>query len=152
MVSTVLIDKDAAIAAIKRLEIDGPQMIWSSDAIDAVQGVEPDAPHVPDVDRVIDNMRVIRKWASTGASVTVAKVLDEALALIEAQQKTLDEIDKYVRELDKAVNKPGIKSAEEALLAMGEKYILFFRKHPDYFHFLFQRANIKIHHILVWMI
>ena len=46
----MLIDKDAAIAAIRRLEIDGPQMIWSSDAIDAVQGVEPDAPHVPDVD------------------------------------------------------------------------------------------------------
>lgn len=36
----MLIDKDAAIAAIRRLEIDGPQMIWSSDAIDAVQGVE----------------------------------------------------------------------------------------------------------------
>ena len=33
----MLIDKDAAIAAIRRLEIDGPQMIWSSDAIDAVQ-------------------------------------------------------------------------------------------------------------------
>ena len=108
----MLIDKDAAIAAIKKLEIDGPQMIWSSDAIDAVQGVEPDAPHVPDVGRVIDNMRVIRTWASCGAITqgdcpSVTKILDEALALIEAQQKTLDEIDKYVRELDRAVNGNG---------------------------------------------
>lgn len=97
----MLIDKDAAIAAIRRLEIDGPQMIWSSDAIDAVQGVEPDAPHVPDVEKVIGNLRVIRSWASCGATAT--KVLDDALALIEAQRRTLDEIDKYVRELDKAV-------------------------------------------------
>ena len=34
-------------------------------------------------------------------------ILDNALALIEAQRKTLDEIDKYVRELDKAVNGNG---------------------------------------------
>jgi hypothetical protein len=33
--------------------------------------------------------------------------MDDALALIEAQQKTLDEIDKYVRELDKEVNGHG---------------------------------------------
>lgn len=66
--------------------------------------VEEDAPHVPDVEKVISNLRIIRTWASTGASKTVVKALDDALALIEAQQKTLDEIDKYVRELDKAVN------------------------------------------------
>lgn len=64
-------------------------------------------------------------------------------SLIEAIKQTVT--DGFIRELDKAVNKPGRKSAEEALLAMGEKYILFFRKHPDYFHFLFQRENIKIH-------
>ena len=105
----MLIDKDAAIAAIRRLEIDGPQMIWSSDAIDAVQSVEPDAPHVPDVKRVIDNLRIIRTWASCraitrGDCPSVTKILDNALALIEAQRRTLDEIDKYVRELDKEVN------------------------------------------------
>ena len=100
----MLIDKDAAIAAIRRLEIDGPQMIWSSDAIDAVKGVEPDAPHVPDVEKVISNLRIIRTWASTGASKTVVKAIDDALALIEAQRRTLDEIDRYVRELDRAVN------------------------------------------------
>lgn len=105
----MLIDKDAAIAAIKRLEIDGPQMIWSSDAIDAVQGVEEDTPHVPDVQKVIDNMRVIRTWASCGAITrgdcpSITKILDNALALIEAQAETLDEIDKYVRALDKEVN------------------------------------------------
>lgn len=105
----MLIDKDAAIAAIKRMEIDGPQMIWSSDAIDAVQGVEEDVPHVQDVKRVIDNLRIIRTWASCGAITrgdcpSVTKILDDALALIEAQRKTLDEIDKYVRELDKEVN------------------------------------------------
>ena len=59
---------------------------------------------IPDAGRVIDNLRVIRQWASTGASKTVVKVLDEALALIEAQQKTLDEIDRYVRELNQAVS------------------------------------------------
>ena len=67
-------------------------------------GVEPYAPHVPDVEKVISNLSIIRTWASTGASKTVVKAIDDALALIEAQQKTLDEIDRYVRELDKAVN------------------------------------------------
>ena len=105
----MLIDKDAAIAAIRRLEIDGPQMIWSSDAIDAVKGVEEDVPHAQDVKRVIDNMRVVRTWASCGAITqgdfpSVTKILDDALALIEAQRKTLDDIDRYVRELDEAVN------------------------------------------------
>ena len=108
----MLIDKDAAIAAIRRLEIDGPQMIYSSDAIDAVQGVEPDAPHVPDVEKVISNLRVIRTWASCGAITqgdcpSVTKILDNALELIEAQRRTLDEIDRYVRELDEAVNGNG---------------------------------------------
>ena len=64
---------------------------------------------VRDVDRIIDNMRVIRTWASCGAITqgdcpSVTKILDEALALIEAQRKTLDEIDRYVRELAQAVN------------------------------------------------
>lgn len=72
-------------------------------------GVDLDAPHVPDVGRVIDNMRVIRTWASCGAITqgdcpSVTKILDDALALIEAQRRTLDDIDKYVRELDEAVN------------------------------------------------
>jgi hypothetical protein len=115
----MLIDKDAAIAAIKRLEIDGPQMIWSSDAIDAVKGVEPDAPNFPDLDRVINKLRVIRTWAScrvltqgdcsrvTETLDEALKVFDDALALITAQRRTLDEIDRYVRELDKAVNVDG---------------------------------------------
>ena len=64
---------------------------------------------MPDVKRVIDNLRIIRTWASCGAITqgdcpSVTKILDNALALIEAQSRTLDEIDKYVRELDKAVN------------------------------------------------
>lgn len=71
-----------------------------------------DAPHVPDVSRVIDNLRVIRTWASCGAITqgdcpSVTKILDDALALIEAQRRTLDEIDRYVRELDEAVNGDG---------------------------------------------
>lgn len=108
----MLIDRNAAIAAIKRLEIDGPQLIWSSDAIDAVQGVEPYAPHVPDVEKVIKELRLIRMWADCRAKVKgdcrgVAGILDNALALIEAQRKTLDEIDRYVRELDRAVNGNG---------------------------------------------
>ena len=66
----------------------------------------------PDVDEVISNLRVIRTWASCGAITrgdcpSVTKILDDALALIEAQRKTLDEIDKYVRELDRAVNGNG---------------------------------------------
>lgn len=131
----MLIDKDAAIAAIKRLEIDGSQMIWSSDAIDAVQGVEEDVPHVPDVEKVItglkscddngggcdrcpyyetDAQKIARAlYEAAGRdpgeadSLCMTLLLKDALALIEAQRRTLDEIDKYVRELDKAVNGDG---------------------------------------------
>lgn len=116
----MLIDKNAAIAAIRRLEIDGPQMIWSSDAIDAVKGVEPDALYVPDVGKVIRGLEICSsgEWNSTGGrdhticpyypagytGCTCKLLMRDALALIEAQRKTLDEIDQYVRELDKAVN------------------------------------------------
>ena len=112
----MLIDKDAAIAAIRRLEIDGPQLIWSSDAIDAVQGVESDAPHVPDVEKVIMGLKLCDDGSvphcevcpyadiDMGTCESRKPLMNDALALIEAQQKTLDEIDRYVRELDEAVN------------------------------------------------
>lgn len=112
----MLIDKDAAIAAIKRLEIDGPQLIWSSDAIDAVQGVEPDAPHVPDVGKVIRGLKECAKieyactkcpYKEVDPNVCSVKLLTDAVKVIEAQRRTLDEIDKYVRELDRAVNGNG---------------------------------------------
>lgn len=106
------IDRNAAIAAIRRLEIDGSQMIWSSDAIDAVKGVEPDAPHVPDVGKTINNLYKVRAWAIYGSvkltfGEHIAKVIDDAITVIDSQRKTLDEIDRYVRELDKAVNGDG---------------------------------------------
>ena len=64
-------------------------------------------------------------------------------SLIEAIKQTVT--DGFIKELDDAIHGPQIKSAEDAILAMGERYILFFRNHPDYFHFLFQRENIQIH-------
>lgn len=64
-------------------------------------------------------------------------------SLVEAIKKTVT--DDFIRELNDAIHGPQIKSAEDAILAMGERYILFFRKNPDYFHFLFQRENIQIH-------
>ena len=50
-----------------------------------------------------------------------------------------------IDELKSAAHDPSVKSAEDAIMAMGEKYILFFRNHPDYFNFLFQKQQIKIH-------
>ena len=63
---------------------------------------------LPNVDDVIEHLRVIRTWASCGAITqkdcpSVTEILDDALALIEAQRETLNRIDAYVRELDKAV-------------------------------------------------
>ena len=50
-----------------------------------------------------------------------------------------------IEELKSAAHAPSVKSAEDALLIMGERYILFFKNHPDYFNFLFHKQNIQIH-------
>ena len=64
-------------------------------------------------------------------------------SLINAIKETVTE--RFTTELKNAINAPSVKSAEEAIIAMGNSYILFFRNNPDYFHFLFQKQNIQIH-------
>ena len=63
----------------------------------------------PDVAKVIRGLEHCDKCPTcAGCSYDhefeVCQMFKEALALITAQRKTLDEIDQYVRELDKAVN------------------------------------------------
>jgi len=51
--------------------------------------------------------------------------------------------EKFTRELEQAIE--NCDSAESAILAMGKCYILFFRKNPDYFYFLFHKQQITVH-------
>ena len=64
-------------------------------------------------------------------------------SLLNAIKETVT--NSLIDELKSAANDPSVKSVEEAIMIMGEKYILFFRKHPDYFNFLFQKQKIRIH-------
>ena len=64
-------------------------------------------------------------------------------SLLEAIKETVT--NGFAEELENAVNDPSVKNAEEAILVMGERYILFFRNNPDYFSFLFHKQNPEIH-------
>ena len=63
--------------------------------------------------------------------------------LLDAIKKTVTE--SFTNELQNAMHADSVTNAEQALLDMGSRYILFFKKNPDYFHFLFQKQNIQIH-------
>lgn len=64
-------------------------------------------------------------------------------SLIEAiKQKVTDD---FTEELERSVNAPGVTNTEEAILSMGEAYIMFFRNKPDYFNFLFGKQKIQVH-------
>ncbi|MBP5299660.1 MAG: TetR/AcrR family transcriptional regulator, partial [Lachnospiraceae bacterium] len=64
-------------------------------------------------------------------------------SLIEAiKQKVTDD---FTGELERSVNEPGVESVEDAILSMGEAYIMFFRNKPDYFNFLFGKQKIQVH-------
>ena len=64
-------------------------------------------------------------------------------SLLEAIKETVT--NGFAEELENAVNDPSVMNAEEAILVMGERYILFFRNNPDYFNFLFHKQNPEIH-------
>lgn len=64
-------------------------------------------------------------------------------SLLNAMKETVTE--RFTNELDQAIHAPAVTNAEQAILAMGNAYILFFRNNPDYYHFLFQKQNIQIH-------
>ena len=75
---------------------------------------------LPDVDKVIRGLEQCADidsecakcpYKDLDASVCDVKLYTDAIDLIKAQRRTLDEIDKYVRELDKAVN-GGIRNAD----------------------------------------
>ena len=51
----------------------------------------------------------------------------------------------FLSELEKAANGSKVKSAQDAIMAMGERYILFFRNNPDYFNFLFHKQKPEVH-------
>ena len=51
--------------------------------------------------------------------------------------------EQFMEELKSAVENETIKSANNALLEMGKRYILFFKEHPDYFIFLFKNQGIN---------
>ena len=61
--------------------------------------------------------------------------------LISAIKETVT--NSFMSELNEAIN--GSNSAEEAILNMGKRYILFFINNPDYFKFLFASQNIVAH-------
>lgn len=51
----------------------------------------------------------------------------------------------FTAEIEKAIHSDTVTNAEQAIMAMGKCYILFFRNNPDYFNFLFHKQNIQIH-------
>lgn len=53
--------------------------------------------------------------------------------------------ERFTKELEAAVESTEEKTAEAAILALGKRYIVFFRKNPDYFNFLFHKQQIRIH-------
>ena len=64
-------------------------------------------------------------------------------SLLNAIKETVTE--SFTKELNQAIHAKEVTNAEQAILAMGKSYILFFRNNPDYFHFLFQKQDIQIH-------
>ena len=64
-------------------------------------------------------------------------------SLLNAIKETVTE--RFTAQLYEAIHADSVKNAEEAIMAMGSSYILFFRDNPDYFHFLFQKQNLQIH-------
>ena len=64
-------------------------------------------------------------------------------SLLNAIKESVTE--RFTMELEQAIHAPSVNNAEQAIRAMGNSYILFFKSNPDYFHFLFQRQNIEIH-------
>ena len=64
-------------------------------------------------------------------------------SLIEAIKKKVT--DDFTEELERSVHAPGVTNSVEAILSMGEAYIMFFRNKPDYFNFLFNKQKIQIH-------
>lgn len=64
-------------------------------------------------------------------------------SLLNAIKNTVTE--RFTNELNKAIHAKNIINVEQAIMAMGYSYILFFRRNPDYFHFLFQKQKIMIH-------
>ena len=64
---------------------------------------------MPDVEKTLGGLKVLHTWAScdaidAGDYPSIAKWTLDAITVIEAQRETLDKIDKYVRELNEAVN------------------------------------------------
>ena len=64
-------------------------------------------------------------------------------SLLEAIKETVTK--DFLEELEDAVNAPDVKNAQDAVMVMGERYILFFRNNPDYFNFLFHKQNPEVH-------
>lgn len=52
---------------------------------------------------------------------------------------------RFTAELEEGINDPSVKTTEDAIVEMGRKYVLFFRKNPDYFSFLFHKQGIMVH-------
>ena len=61
--------------------------------------------------------------------------------LIEAIKDSVTE--RFMEELVSAID--GKPTADEAIIAMGRAYVIFFSKNPDYFVFLFGKQNITAH-------
>ena len=64
---------------------------------------------MPDVDKTISHLKVLHTWAACDMvtlfdAPDIAQCTMDAITVIEAQRETLDKIDQYVRELDRAVN------------------------------------------------
>lgn len=64
-------------------------------------------------------------------------------SLLDAIKETVTK--RFTEELNQAIHDPLVTNAEQAIGAMGSRYILFFRDNPDYFYFLFQKHNILVH-------
>lgn len=53
--------------------------------------------------------------------------------------------EQFMEELTKATKQPHVKTANNALLEIGKRYILFFKENPDYFIFLFRNQGMNVH-------
>lgn len=64
-------------------------------------------------------------------------------ALLEAIKECVTK--RFTDELEDAVASAHGLRADDAIDAMGHKYIMFFRENPDYFNFLFHKQKIEVH-------
>ena len=62
--------------------------------------------------------------------------------LLEAMQEYV--VERLMKKMNAAIETCEDKDSTEVIMKMGKEYVIFFIENPDYYSFLFARANLKI--------